>query len=351
MKTLILGGTGAMGVPLVNKLTDDDNDVYVTTRVQRVSDTNVHYIIGNAKDDLFLSEILKDNYDVIVDFMVYHTEEFKERLPKLLASTGQYIFFSSARCYADSSIPIVEKSARLVDSCNDREYLATDEYALAKGREENLLFEAKNKNWTIIRPYITYNAYRLQLGVYEKENWLNRALSGRTIVFPKDMADKKTTLTYGPDVAGAIAKLIWNEKAFAEAFHITTSESYTWGEILSLYSDLLMKKTGIKIKVKWAENSEGLQKVWNPWQIKYDRLFNREFDNRKLESVIGKYRFKPTVQGLDECLDVFLSNPQWLNVNIEYEAWSDKITHELIHLRDIKGGKRKLKYLKYRMIG
>ena len=53
--------------------------------------------------------------------------------------------------------------------------------------EENLLFNSEKNNFTIIRPTITYNTQRLQLGVLEKENWLYRALHGRAIVFSDDV--------------------------------------------------------------------------------------------------------------------------------------------------------------------
>lgn len=228
MEILILGGTGAMGVPLVKLLSaKDDMNVYVTTRSKKESMGNITYIQGNAKEVDFFNSLMDRNYDVIIDFMVYSTDELKNRLEVLLSKTRQYFFFSSSRCYADSKEPIKEDSPRLVDVCEDPEYLALDEYGMAKGREENLLRSTGKKNWTIIRPYITYNSYRIQLGVYEKENWLKRILEGRTIVFPKDIADKKTSLTYGPDVAGAILDLIGNEKAYGEAFHITTAESHT----------------------------------------------------------------------------------------------------------------------------
>ena len=85
--------------------------------------------------------------------------------------------------YANENGRITEKSKRLLDVCTDEEYLKTDEYALTKVRQENILLSSGKKNWTIIRPYITYNVERLQLGVYEKENWLYRALHGRSIVF------------------------------------------------------------------------------------------------------------------------------------------------------------------------
>ena len=350
MEILILGGTGAMGVPLV-KLLAKDNKLFVTTRSQKENKGNITYIQGNAKDREFFSTLMEKRYDSIIDFMVYGTEELKERLPLLLDHTKQYFFFSSSRCYADSSTPITEDSPRLVDVCTDSEYLSIDEYGMAKGREENLLKATGRTNWTIIRPYITYNSNRIQLGVYEKENWLRRALEGRTIVFPKDIAAKKTSLTYGPDVAGAIAELIGNEKAYGQAFHITTDESHTWGEILDFYCDKIEEITGKRPKVKLVENSNALMTVWNKWQIKYDRLYDREFNNTKIETVRGKYNYKPTFEGLGECLEEFISNPVWLGMNTRYEAWCDRQCGEWTPLWEIPGKKAKLRYLKHRILG
>ena len=350
MEILILGGTGAMGVPLVNLLAKD-HKLFVTTRAKKENRGNITYIQGNAKDREFFSTLMEKRYDSIIDFMVYSTEELKERLPILLDHTNQYFFFSSSRCYADSSTPITEDSPRLVDVCTDPEYLSIDEYGMAKGREENLLRETGRTNWTIIRPYITYNSNRIQLGVYEKENWLRRALEGRTIVFPKDIAAKKTSLTYGPDVAGAIAELIGNEKAYGQAFHITTDESHTWGEILDFYCDKIEEITGKRLKVNLVENSNGLMTVWNKWQIRYDRLYDREFNNTKIETVRGKYNYKPTFEGLGECLDEFISNPVWLGMNERYEAWCDRQCGEWTPLWEIPGKKAKLRYLKHRILG
>lgn len=351
MNILVLGGTGAMGVPLVELLSQRGDNVYVTTRFQKKNHENVTYLCGNAKEQAFFENLMTKKYDAIVDFMVYGTEELHQRLKCLLEHTTQYVFFSSSRCYAESNTPITENSSRLVDVCKDPEYLSKDEYGLAKGKEENLLFNSGKKNWTIIRPYITYNTYRLQLGVYEKEDWLRRTLEGRTIVFPEDIASKRTSLTYGPDVAGAVVDLIGNEKAYGHAFHITTNESHTWGEILDFYCKMLEEKTGKKPKVRIVKDSDGLQTVWNPWQIRYDRLYNRTFDNSKIEAVRGRYNYKSTFDGLEECLDSFLKNPKWLGMNTKYEAWCDRQTREFTPLQEISGYRNKLRYLKWRFKG
>ena len=199
---LLLGGTGAMGQHLVHLLKDNGYNVYVTSRNQRTSFDNVTYIQGNARDIEFLNTVLNMRpWNVIVDFMVYNSSEFASRVEKLLSSCGQYIFLSSSRVYANCQSEINESSPRLLDVCVDSQYIKTDEYALAKAREENILFSQNSKNWTIIRPYITYSESRLQLGVSEIGGWLYRALKGRTIVFSDDIAGHLTTLTYGYDVA------------------------------------------------------------------------------------------------------------------------------------------------------
>lgn len=350
MKILVLGGTGAMGTPLISLLCKTENEVYVTSRSKRESKENIHYLQGNAHEDEFFKKLLEEFYDVIVDFMVYSSKDLQKKLSLLLSKTNQYIFMSSSRVYAQTQGKITEDSLRLLDSHVDEEYLKTDEYALAKAREENLLRNSGKTNWTIIRPYITYNNQRLQLGVYEKENWLYRALHDRTIVFPKDIAECTTSLTYGSDVAVAIMKLIGNPLAYGEAFHIVTQQTATWKEILEIYLTVIEEETGKRPKVMFVENSEGLQKVWNSAQIKYDRLYDRKFSSEKISSVCGKIQYKELKEGLRECLKKFLEEPNWLTLNYKYEAWADKMAKEHTPLREIQGTKNKLRYIKNRYI-
>lgn len=164
-KILLLGGTGAMGVYLVPELISLGFEVFVTSRSAKTSDNvKLTYIQGNARYDKFIEKIFVNKYDAIVDFMVYTTEEFQYRHELLLKNTKHYIFLSTYRVFAESNLPITENSPRLLDVSNDSEYLATDEYALMKARQENILRKSQYKNWTIIRPTITYSKTRFQLG-------------------------------------------------------------------------------------------------------------------------------------------------------------------------------------------
>lgn len=193
---------------------------------------------------------------------------------------------SSSRVYACSGLKLTELLPRLLDSCKDEAYLQTDEYALAKARQENLLINSKRRNWTIIRPYKTYGDYRLQLGIFEKEDWLYRAFCNKPIIFSEDMASKRTVLTFGDDVAHGIYELIGNEQALGEAFHITCDQSATWDDILKIYLDAIEKKTGVRPSVCYVKSSDKLFEIWNPYQIKYDCLYDREFENKKLPLLV-----------------------------------------------------------------
>ena len=348
MKVLILGGTGAMGKPLAKKLVELDYGVFVTSR-KYYKDDNIQYICGNAKDISFIKMILKDEYDAIIDFMVYNTAEFKSRIEILLNKTKQYIFISSSRCYANSLQPITENSAKLLDVIKDNNYLLTDDYALAKARQEKILYDFPKKNWTIIRPYITYNSQRLQLGCFEKEYWLHRILNNKTLILPKDIMNCVTTITFGDDVANCIAKLIGNKNALGECYTIATKESHTWNEILEYYSEIIAKKTGQNIKIKFISNSSEMYGVCDEYQIKYDRCYNRVFDLSKLEAAIGELNFTSTKKGLYKCVNDFLEEPHhWRGLSAKYEAWSDRHSSELSSLKEFENLKQRLRYLKWR---
>ncbi len=348
MNILVLGGTGAMGRPLVEMLSKK-NSVYVTSRSSHSSAGNVTYCQGNAQNKSFLLKTLSTHHwDAVVDFMVWPEAYFKEVLPHLLDSTRQYIYISSARVYAECQGLITEDSPRLLDVSEDREYLKTNEYALAKAREENLLKASGRTNYTIVRPSITYNAYRLQLGVLEKENWLYRALHGRTIVFSHDIAGKLTTMTCGDDVARGIASLVGQKEALGEAFHITYPASLPWSEVLGIYLQVLEEHLGRKIPVLLTEKSTNFMFPRKVYQLVYSRYFNRTFDNSKIARFCDVQGFVKPQEGLASCLHNFLEAPRFSRIDWKLEAVNDKVCGEKTPLHEISSRVDKVYYLLYR---
>ncbi|MFQ3191726.1 MAG: nucleoside-diphosphate-sugar epimerase [Paraglaciecola sp.] len=348
MKVLVLGGTGAIGSHVVKVLAGNGCAVYVTSRTFHKPQAKVNYILGNAQDDSFLNEILKERWDVIIDFMVYSTTIFKRRLDCLLDATEQYIYLSSSRVYANSEVIITENSPRLLDVTTDLEYISTDEYALSKARQENLLFNSNKNNWTIIRPYITYSEEKLQLGVLQIEDWLYRALQNRPIVFSDDINSKVTTLTYGLDVAKGISAIIGEKSALGEAFHITSQNSVIWKDVLDTYLDVLGAHLGKKPEVMLQKMEQF--STWNPgkYQIRYDRLFNRKFDNSKIENYVDTSSFIDTSIGLKMCLESFLESPKFLYLDWRKEAIKDRHLKVRTPLTELPTLKQKIRYLIFR---
>lgn len=328
---LVLGGTGAIGKHLV-KCLSKDCIVTVTSRSKHEEEYHVKFLEGNARDNVFLNKVLCKRYDAIVDFMRYGTEEFALRIDKLLRNTDHYIFISSARVYSKSASPIKETSSRLLDVCKDVEYLSTDEYALSKARQENLLLSKETKNWTIIRPYITYSENRLQLGTLEKEEWLFRAICGKKVVFSEDILNKYTTLTYGRDVSEAIAKLICKEEAQGEIFHITGGTPITWKQVLSIYANAFFEETGKKMNYVLTKESINLKLGMAAYQVLYDRLYDRVFSDEKIKTIIDTSSFKSPVDGLSECIKSMIQSKQYGFINWEKEALLDKQSHEFSRL-------------------
>lgn len=348
MNVLLLGGTGAMGIHVAELLSEKGVDVSITSRKPRIDErNNISYIVGDAQNSSFLSNLMDTKWDAIIDFMVYNTETFRERYEILLESTKQYFFLSSSRVYANSEVPIKETTPRLLDVSDDAEYLSLDEYALAKARQEDILINSGYDNWTIIRPYITYAENRLQLGVLEKEEWLYRTMQGRTIVFSESIKDKYTTLTYGYDVAKAIVSLIGKERALREAFHITTEQSIKWSEVLNIYIREL-KSLGYNPKVIFQTNKEYNTRESNKrYQIAYDRLYDRKFDNSKIREFY-KDDFSDINEGLSKSIRSITSQNKFNLINWASEAERDKVSNERTKLKEIPTVKQKIKYIIYR---
>ena len=348
MNILVLGGTGPMGVPLVQKLSKE-HQVYVTSRSQRESRENITYIQGNAKENEFLTRVLTmQPWDAIIDFMVHTADSLTELSSLFLENTKQYVFISSARVYSQTEAKITEDTPRLLEVSTDAEYLKTNEYALAKAREEDILFKSGKKNFTIIRPTITYNTYRLQLGVLEKESWLYRALQGRSIVFSEDINDKLTTMTLGDDVSVGIASIIGSEKALGEAFHITCPISLPWREVLSIYLAVLKKHLGKDVPVVMTQKSTNLKFPWRVYQLIYSRYFNRTFDNSKIAQFCDVDSFTLPQVGLAKCLEDFLKAPHFNRISWDLEAVNDKVAGERTPLREIPHAANKITYFCYR---
>ena len=301
-KVLVLGATGAMARYMIPFLAENGCQVDGIALDQFESQNpNVKYHQGNAKDPAILREFLPRNYDAIVDYLTYPTNDIPYYLPLLLDHTDHYIYLSSGRVYDNLEKPVKETSPRLLDSSKDPLLVNSDDYCIYKARGENLLFSWKRKNWTIVRPATTYSYLRYQLVTLEAANTVGRAFAGKKVVVPIQAKDKPATLSWGGDAGKMIGKLLFCEAALGEAFNINSAENHTWGEIADYYKDIC------NLDAVWVDKEDYL-KILNPdpyrmgprWQLEYARLFDREVDNSKVLAVTGMKQsdMMPLYEGL-----------------------------------------------------
>lgn len=346
-QVLVLGGTGAMGIYLVPELLQAGFQTVVTSRSPRTpSRPGLRYLEGNARDLPFLESILSGSgYDAIVDFMIYGTEEFKARRDRLLHHTAHYLFLSSYRVFADSSpAPLTERSPRLLDVCPDAAYLATDEYALAKARQEDLLRESGARNWTIVRPGITYSQNRFQLGTLEANTLCCRALQGVPVILAREILAKQATMTWAGDVAKLLARLVLNPSAWSEDYNVVTAEHRLWSEIAGYYRELL------GLRILETDLATYARIVGGQYQIQYDRMFDRILDNSKVLAATGLVQadLMPLRQGLAQELATFRQNPQFPSPDLCLHARMDRATDTRISLAGLSL-KRKMRYWRERL--
>lgn len=279
---LLLGGTGAIGLYLANECVRLGFNVYITTRnSNHCSSEKIKYIIGDSKDLSFLRSLNKiGHFDSVIDFMVYETVEFRKNIDVLLSLSSQYVYVSSYRVYSDTNGELItEDTPRLIDTIDDIDYLSTDEYALAKARQEDILmYEYKCYPWTIIRPSITYSTNRFQFGCLEANTIIPRSLDKVPVPISDEMLNKKTTMTWAGDSSKMIASLIGKPKAINEIFNVLTEQSVTWKEVADIYK----KELGMISKV--IPHGDYLMLGINPWQIKHDRMYDRTCSNKKIVS-------------------------------------------------------------------
>lgn len=287
---LVIGATGAMGQYLVPELAHLGYTVDAISLDDVQSPfPNVTYHKLNAGDLATYTELLERHYDGVVDFLIFNTQRLASFLPVALKNTDHYIYLSSYRAYDNKEIPIRESSPKCCDAADNLEFRYSDDYACHKGRGEHLIRSLGGRNWTIIRPAITYSRMRYQLVTLEAPNTVGRAFAGKTAVLPLEAANIEGTMSWAGNVAQMIARLLFNEKALGEDFSVCTAEHHPWHVVADYYRDIC------GLKSIWVPMEDYISCLVPPggnrkpltWQLQYDRLFTRIMDNSKVLAATG----------------------------------------------------------------
>ncbi len=342
MKILIIGGTGILSKDVSKEAIKQGHEVYCINRGKHKELQNVesHVIYGdirNKKD--IIHKVGNLYFDVVVDFLSYTQNDLKNTLDIFYKKCDHYIFISSATAYKKKSEDeIITEETELGNT--------RWKYAEDKVKCENFLreFSLNNKiNYTIIRPYVTYGNTRIPYAVipnHSPYSWLNRIYTGKPVVL-WDGGKAKCTLTNTKDFAIGVVGLFKNEKAYGEAFHITTDEVLTW----KIATDEIMKAVNHQYKLIDLP-TQYIVSVLPEYRgiLLGDKSTNMVFDNSKIKKVVPNYECKIKFSdGIKETID-FINNNQFLQtIDFKWDARLDRLIAKYYHDNKIKYKKNELK--------
>jgi nucleoside-diphosphate-sugar epimerase len=241
MRILLVGGTGVLSTDVAIEAIDSGHELYILNRGNRKSD----YI---ALDNVIMADIRNEKqslaaignnyYDVVIDFLSFNMDHLKKTMKIFQGKCKQYIFISSATVYSRNVDGRITEDTPLT---NDRWA-----YAVKKANCETVLKDTAylyGFEYTIIRPYITYGKTRIPFAVNSRKNqWtlIERIKQDKPVIMWDD-GNAVCTLTNTKDFARAILGLCMNERAFGQAFHITSGYELTWNDVIRTYGRLLNK--------------------------------------------------------------------------------------------------------------
>jgi len=285
---LLMAGAGIIGGYTSQELLRMGHKVTVIALEDLTSfNKNLRYIKKPIDDEMLKEIVLSEHFDCIVDFLHYpNTETYKDRAKFLLENTDQLIFLSSYRVYGDEQHPVTETAPQLLQTCKDQRLLDTEDYAMPKCRNEIFLRNSGYKNWTIVRPLISFAHFRFQLVTHNEGIMVPRLMEHKKTLLPENCRNIVAGFGWGGNVGKELAHLCCNEKALGEDFTLGSGENLTWGQVAEIYSAL----TGMEFV--WVDKKTYMEVAtannYLEWfGMDYDRGINRDVDISKVLRVTG----------------------------------------------------------------
>ena len=322
MKLLILGGSGILSTDFTKLCLDNKDDVYIVNRGKKKEfiDDRANLIIADLRIES-VEELRKKisftKYDVVIDFLSFNTKQMIKTLEIIKDCFSQYIFISSATAYIKNNPNEIISEKNPV---GNKDW----DYAYQKSLCEKYLRQ-KDINYTIIRPYVTFGVSRIPFPIipYNHHYTLLQRIKENKPVIMLDDGRAICTLTSTKDFAKVLYRLLLNKKGYKEDFNITSNNRQTWKEVYLNICKLLNKSSKI-----CSVSMKEIHKYMPEYEdiLKGDKGQNMMFDNSKVLSVIGDFKFEYTLNAaLKESIDYYESHPEMQGIDYKWEGKCDYI--------------------------
>lgn len=299
---LLIAGGGTLGTYTAKELLRLGANVDIVCPEEKKSyDERLTFYQSYATDDFLKELFAKKHYDGIVNFIHYPDAEKYKPVHKLLTdNTEHLIFLSSYRVYADLQHPITEEAPQLLHTSDDKEFLAKEDYAVSKAKAEDFIRnESNTKNWTIVRPVISFSEKRFDIVTINERVVIEYGKEGKALPLPKISKNLTAALDWAGNSGKLIANLLFKKEALGQAFTISSAQNLTWGEIAEIYTELIGTKFEWMDTDEWLSDPKYIRNSY--WAAVYDRFFDRKIDNSKVLKVTGltKSDFLSIKEGLE----------------------------------------------------
>ena len=275
-KVLLMAGGGTLGTYTAEECLRLGYKVDIICLEDKISNNkNLRYYKANATLEYLEMLFRGTRYDGIVNFIHYPIYEDYIPYHELLSNnTDHLLFLSSYRVYADLQHPITESAPQLIDVIKDDIAFHNEEkYALSKSRAERYLNNNTcPKNWTIVRPVISFSDRRLDINMVSGHTVVDTVNEGKAVVLPIEAKYLTAGLDWAGNSGKLIANLLFKENTIGQAYTISSAQNLTWSQVSDIYTELL------GVKFKWTTANYPT----SAWHWRYDRAYDRKIDNSKI---------------------------------------------------------------------
>lgn len=231
MRILITGGTGFLGSRLVERLSKN-NHIYVLSLLEDAGrNENVDFIKCDIRNKTDLKRLFPENIDVVCHLAANLDESDKNMYDDNLSGTSniievckevgikQIVFMSSSGVLGETKVPAKE----------DFPYKPKTEYEKSKTECEKKIISS-GITFTIIRAPIILGTNEIWKKIFEAARHQYPIIGSGKNYFH---------LAYVDDVAGLIEKVIGNNDASNQIFHIATPDAHTYEEVYAMICEEL----------------------------------------------------------------------------------------------------------------
>ncbi len=300
MRVLYIGGTGEISYACVMASLQLGHEVTVLNRGLRLPlSPEVRQVHGDLQDAAAYQALIREEFDTVCQFLAFTTEAIERDIHVFKGRCNQYIFISTASAYRKPT------AGELITEQTPLENPFWD-YSRKKIACELRLQAETDFPVTVVRPSHTYRE-RVPSTVVTGDHLVWRMLRKKPVI-AHDGGQTLWTLTHATDFAAAFTALIGEPRALGEALHITSSEAYTWNDILTCVAEAL----GCVIDIRPVPTEKLVEQV-PEWAgpLLGDKARSVQFDNSKVQRLLPSWSCRiGLTTGIEASIKSLLDRPQ-----------------------------------------